>query len=175
MHIEEISSIFVYSNTFKEMLSENVQKLSEKCKCQCRINIELRFLSRGWFWTLVQISWVIQHFAILKQGVFCSMTIIRSSGNLTHESLMISARSNWGEKRQLCLRTVKFKPSHHLFLLIWRVWNFTLTFMSILCCKSGSFLNTKVHTVKYLHILLFWSRFAQGTVGGHMRLPFNSV
>ena len=127
MHIEEISSIFVYSNTFKEMLSENVQKLSEKCKCQCRINIELRFLSRGWFWMLVQISWVIQHFAILKQGVFCSMTIIRSSGNLTHESLMISARSNWGEKRQLCLRTVKFKPSHHLFLLIWRVWNFTLT------------------------------------------------
>ena len=122
MHIEEISSIFVYSNTFKEMLSENVQKLSEKCKCQCRINIELRFLSRGWFWMLVQISWVIQHFAIPKQGVFYSMTIISSSGNLTHESLMISARSNWGEKRQLCLRTVKFKPSHHLFLLIQRVW-----------------------------------------------------
>ena len=44
MHIEKISSIFVYSNTFKEMLSENVQMLSEKCKCQCRINIELRFL-----------------------------------------------------------------------------------------------------------------------------------
>ena len=125
MHIEEISSIFVYSNTFKEMLSENVQKLSEKCKCQCRINIELRFLSRGWFWMLVQISWVIQHFAILKQGVFCSMTIIRSSGNLTHESLMISARSNWGEKRQLCLRTVKFNVT--FTFLIWRVWNFTLT------------------------------------------------
>ena len=83
MHIEKISSIFVYSNTFKEMLFENVQMLSEKCKCQCRINIELRFLSRGWFWMLVQISWVIQHFAILKRGVFCSITIVRSSGNLT--------------------------------------------------------------------------------------------